>query len=90
MTRKPPTFEDNRVEDLPPPPEEVATDLSAAPVFVPYTVAPRIRRIDQSSGHPTLDEAAMKVSAVYEFSPAQNRAKNVSVWVAFSIVFQVR
>ena len=37
-----------------------------------------------------LDEAAMKVSAVYEFSPAQNRDKNVAVWVAFSIVFQVR
>jgi len=131
ITIPPTTFEDNPVEDLPPPPEEAATDLSGTPSFTPYTVAPRIlntrevqralareypvllrdagmegtvrvfflideegrvqdRQVDQSSGHPMLDEAAMKVSAVYEFSPAQNRDKNVAVWVAFSIVFQVR
>ena len=34
------TFEDNPIENLPPPPDEVETDLSAAPVFTPYTVAP--------------------------------------------------
>ncbi len=36
------TFEDNPVENLPPPPEDVATDISDAPVFTPYTVSPDI------------------------------------------------
>ncbi len=42
ITIAPTTFEDNPVEDLPPPPEEAATDISAAPTFTPYTVAPSI------------------------------------------------
>ena len=42
ITIAPTTFEDNPVEDLPPPPDEVATDISAAPTFTPYTVAPSI------------------------------------------------
>ena len=42
ITIAPTTFEDNPVEDLPPPPEEVTTDISAAPTFTPYTVAPSI------------------------------------------------
>jgi protein TonB len=42
ITIAPTTFEDNPVEDLPPPPEEQATDLSAAPTFTPFTVAPSI------------------------------------------------
>ncbi len=37
------TFEDNPVENLPPPPTASSgTDLSAAPVFTPMTVRPRI------------------------------------------------
>ena len=31
------------VEDLPPPPEEAATDISSAPTFTPFTVAPSIQ-----------------------------------------------
>jgi protein TonB len=42
ITIAPTTFEDNPVEDLPPPPEEQGTDLSAAPTFTPFTVAPSI------------------------------------------------
>jgi periplasmic protein TonB len=42
ITIAPTTFEENPVEDLPPPPEEAATDLSAAPTFTPFTVAPTI------------------------------------------------
>lgn len=42
ITIAPTTFEDNPIEDLPPPPEEQATDLSAAPTFTPFTVAPSI------------------------------------------------
>ena len=42
ITIAPTTFEDNPVEDLPPPPEEQVVDLSAAPTFTPFTVAPDI------------------------------------------------
>lgn len=131
ITIAPTTFEENPVEDLPPPPEEEQTDLSAAPTFTPFTVAPSILnrndviramereyppllrdagiggtvrvyffideggsvrdyRIDQSSGHQALDEAALNVAEVYRFSPALNRDKKVPVWVSFPITFQVR
>jgi len=130
ITIAPTTFEDNPVEDLPPPPEEAVTDISAAPTFTPFTVAPSIlnrsavvqamereyppllrdagiggtvrvyffidengrvqdRRIDSSSGHQSLDNAAMAVSEIYRFSPALNRDKTVPVWVSFPITFQV-
>ena len=131
ITIAPTTFEDNAVEDLPPPPSEVGSDISAAPTFTPYTVAPSIlnrdevvramvreypallrdagiggtvrvyffidesgnvrdTRIDQSSGHAALDDAALKVADIYRFSPALNRDKQVPVWVSFPITFQVR
>ena len=131
ITIAPTTFEENPVEDLPPPPEEKAQDLSAAPTFTPFTVAPSIlnrdevvramereyppllrdagiggtvkvyffidengtvqdTRIDQTSGHQALDEAALKVANIYRFSPALNRDKKVPVWVSFPITFQVR
>jgi periplasmic protein TonB len=131
ITIAPTTFEDNPVEDLPPPPEETATDISASPTFTPFTVAPSIqnrsevvramereyppllrdagiggtvrvyffidengrvqdRRIDQSSGHQALDDAAMSVAEIYQFSAALNRDKKVPVWVSFPITFQVR
>lgn len=47
-------------------------------------------RIDQSSGHPEIDEAAMNVAGAYRFSPALNRDEKVPVWVSFPITFQVR
>ncbi|HSG48141.1 MAG TPA: energy transducer TonB, partial [Longimicrobiales bacterium] len=47
-------------------------------------------RIDQSSGHQALDQAALDVASVYKFSPALNRDKKVPVWVSFPITFQVR
>jgi len=47
-------------------------------------------RVDQSSGHQALDEAALAVASVYRFSPALNRDKQVPVWVSFPITFQVR
>ena len=119
------------MEDLPPPPEESGGDLSAAPTFTPFTVAPEIQnrneviramereyppllrdagiggtvrvyffidetgrvqdfRIDQSSGHQALDQAALNVAEVYQFSPALNRDQRVPVWVSFPITFQVR
>ena len=47
-------------------------------------------RIDQSSGHPALDEAAINVAGAYRFSPAQNGDDPVPVWVSFPVTFQVR
>ena len=44
ITIAPTTFEGNPIEDLPPPPtDEGAVDISAAPVFTPMTVRPEIR-----------------------------------------------
>jgi protein TonB len=43
ITIAPTTFEENPVEDLPPPPTEAVVDLAAAPVFTPMTVRPEIR-----------------------------------------------
>jgi len=47
-------------------------------------------RIQESSGHSQLDEAALAVAGLYRFSPALNRDKRVPVWVLFPIEFQVR
>jgi TonB family protein len=47
-------------------------------------------QIHQSSGHPALDEAAIKVGQVMTFTPAMNRDKQVPVWVSIPITFQVR
>jgi len=45
-------------------------------------------RIAESSGHPALDDAALRVASVYEFTPARNREEPVPVWVSFPITFQ--
>jgi protein TonB len=131
ITIAPTTFEDNPVEDLPPPPEEEVTDVSAAPTFTPFTVRPDIRnrpevaralereyppllrdagiggtvvvwffideqgrvqrtQVNQSSGHKALDDAALKVADVFEFTPALNRDKRVAVWIQLPITFQTR
>lgn len=46
--------------------------------------------INRSSGRPELDEAALEVSRVMEFSPAMNRDEVVPVWVALPITFGER
>ena len=46
--------------------------------------------LNQSSGYPVLDQAAMNVADVYRFSPARNRSERVPVWVSLPITFQVR
>jgi protein TonB len=45
ITISPTTFDDNPVDDLPPPPEEIASDVSAAPTFTPFTVAPALQNL---------------------------------------------
>jgi len=47
-------------------------------------------RVDGSSGHEALDEAALEVAEVMEFAPAQNRDTPVPVWISLPITFQVR
>lgn len=47
-------------------------------------------RLQESSGHAQLDEAALDVASIMRFTPALNRDKKVPVWVAFPITFQVR
>jgi len=47
-------------------------------------------RIDESSGHPAIDDAALEVADVFRFSPAMNRDERVPVWVSFPITFQTR
>jgi periplasmic protein TonB len=47
-------------------------------------------RIQQSSGHQQLDDAALAVAGLYRFSPALNRDKKVPVWVVFPVEFHVR
>ena len=132
ITIAPTTFEDNPIEDLPPPPDEIQTeDISAAPTFTPFTVAPSLRnvpevqralvreypsvlrdsgvggrvtvwffidedgrvqqtQINESSGYDALDQAALNVAEIYEFSPAMNRENRVAVWVSLPITFQVQ
>lgn len=43
--------------------------------------------INKSSGQKALDDAALKVADVMQFTPALNRDQKVKVWVAIPIVF---
>ncbi|MEZ4414940.1 MAG: M56 family metallopeptidase [Gemmatimonadota bacterium] len=45
-------------------------------------------RVQNSSGHPALDEAALQVARIMEFTPALNGETPVPVWVAFPITFR--
>ena len=132
ITIAPTTFADNPVDDLPPPPtNDGVVNLSAAPVFTPYTVKPEIlnrgevltaltrlyppvlqqagiggevvvwffisvegavlqRQVSVSSGHDSLDEAALQVADVFKFSPAVNRESIVQVWIELPITFVVQ
>jgi protein TonB len=46
--------------------------------------------INQTSGHKALDDAALRVANVIEFTPALNRDKQVSVWISLGIKFEIR
>ena len=47
-------------------------------------------RLQQSSGHAQLDEAALRVADLMRFTAALNRDQKVPVWVTFPITFEVR
>ena len=58
--------------------------------FISETGEVLASRIDQSSGHAQLDEAALKVADVFRFTPARNRDERVQVWVQLPIVFEAQ
>lgn len=47
-------------------------------------------QVHNPSAHETLNQAALRVVGVAEFSPALNRDRAVAVWVQFPVTFQVR
>ncbi len=47
------------------------------------------RQVSIPSAHAQLDEAALEVADVFEFSPALNRETLVEVWIRFPIIFEV-
>jgi len=50
----------------------------------------RKTQINESSGHRALDDAALGVAGVVQFTPAMNQDKLVPVWIALPITFTVR
>jgi len=52
----------------------------------------RVQRtqVNESSGHKALDDAAIKVADIIEFTPALNREKRVPVWISLPITFTTR
>jgi TonB family protein len=50
----------------------------------------RKTQMSKSSGYPALDEAALRVAAAMQFSPARNRDRIVPVWVEIPIMFTAR
>jgi protein TonB len=58
--------------------------------YVDETGRVRKTQLSKSSGYPALDDAALRVAAVMQFSPAQNRAEIVPVWVEIPILFTAR
>jgi protein TonB len=46
-------------------------------------------RLNRSSGHVQLDEAALRVAGVMRFTPAMNRDQRVAVWVSMPVTFRV-
>ena len=47
-------------------------------------------QLSKSSGQDALDQVALKVADIMQFSPAQNRDKKVPVWVQIEIVFTAK
>jgi protein TonB len=47
-------------------------------------------QIQESSGQTLLDQAALKVADIIQFSPALNRDKRVPVWISLPITFVAR
>lgn len=61
-------------------------------VWISIDEGGRITRLqlNQSSGYPALDAAALEVASIMQFAPAMNRDGPVPVWVSIPVVFQAR
>jgi TonB family protein len=46
--------------------------------------------VQESSGYLLLDEAALRVAEIVEFTPACNRDKRVPVWISLPLTFKMR
>jgi TonB family protein len=57
--------------------------------FIDEDGAVRDTRINRSSGHDALDQAALAVAGLMDFTPAYNRDVRVPVWIAMPIRFEV-
>jgi protein TonB len=121
------TFEENPVDNLPPPP--AGADPSEVPSYIARDIEPRLRnsdeilaelrkqyppdlrdsgiggrvvlwvfveedgspgafRVQESSGHAKLDQAAERIATNMRFSPAMLRDRPVAVWIAMPITFE--
>lgn len=130
ITIAPTTFDENPIDQLPPPPSS-SDDLSNAPAFTPMDVEPVLQNasevsralerayppllrdagiggtvlvwffideegkvqnseVNTSSGHQGLDQIAIDIAELYQFSPALNRDQRVPVWVSIPIHFESR
>ena len=58
--------------------------------FIDENGVVRNQAIQTSSGSEPLDEAALRVAPVFEFTPAENRGQPVPVWVQLPITFTTR
>jgi TonB family protein len=58
--------------------------------FIDETGKVRRALLNQTSGHEPLDEAALRVAEVIEFTPALNRDQRVPVWISLPITFTTR
>jgi TonB family protein len=57
--------------------------------FIDETGTVQQVRVNRGSGYPAMDEAALEVARLMEFTPAMNRDQPVRVWVALDISFGV-
>jgi TonB family protein len=55
--------------------------------FIDESGTVRRTQLNQSSGHQALDEAALRVAEVIQFTPALNRDQRVPVWISLPINF---
>jgi protein TonB len=58
--------------------------------FIDESGVVRDYRVHESSGHNALDEAALRVASVIQFSAARNRDQQVAVWIQIPITFTTR
>ena len=47
-------------------------------------------QVKEGSGHDALDQAALKVADIMQFTPALNRDQKVKVWISLPIVFKTQ